>query len=165
MLKITDFGMGKTYGNPDKLFTPGVVTMWYRAPEILYGSKTYGPAIDIWAIGCIIGELMTRQVLFPARELHPISQLSIIFSKMGTPSKSDWENVESLPSFLEFQEAPPMPPKTIFTAASDDFIDLLYTFLALNPNKRTSAAKAKEHAFFVNKPLPTPIEELRIIKK
>ena len=64
VLKIADFGLAKVFGSPERKHTSGVVTKWYRAPEVLFGTKYYGPAIDIWSLGCIFGELLMRDVLF-----------------------------------------------------------------------------------------------------
>ena len=64
-LKIIDFGLAKYYGSPGKAYSTGVVTRHYRSPELLFGAKYYGPAIDIWSLGCILGELILRVSMFP----------------------------------------------------------------------------------------------------
>ena len=64
-VKLIDFGMAKRYGTPERQHSKNVTTKEYRAPEILFGAKYYGPAIDMWAVGCIMGGLMLRQTLFP----------------------------------------------------------------------------------------------------
>ena len=64
-LKIIDFGLAKNYGSPHKQFSTNVITRNYRPPEILFGAKVYGPSIDMWSVGCIFGELLLRNTLFP----------------------------------------------------------------------------------------------------
>ncbi len=60
LIKFTDFGMARFFGTPDRKYTTGVVTGYYRAPEILYGACFYGPSVDMWSMGCIFAELMLR---------------------------------------------------------------------------------------------------------
>jgi cyclin-dependent kinase 7 len=63
-IKIADFGLARFYGSPNRNYTHQVVTRWYRAPELLYGARAYGTGIDMWAVGCIIGELLLRVTFF-----------------------------------------------------------------------------------------------------
>ena len=60
VLKISDFGLAKFYGSPNRAYTHQVVTRWYRCPELLFGARNYGPAVDTWAVGCILAELLLR---------------------------------------------------------------------------------------------------------
>ena len=62
-LKLGDFGLAKQFGSPNRVYTHIVVTRWYRAPELLFGAKNYGVGVDIWAVGCILAELLLRLVL------------------------------------------------------------------------------------------------------
>uniref|UniRef100_A0A7I4F4M7 [RNA-polymerase]-subunit kinase n=1 Tax=Physcomitrium patens TaxID=3218 RepID=A0A7I4F4M7_PHYPA len=63
-LKIADFGLARIFGSPDRRFTHEVFARWYRAPELLFGSKMYGPGVDVWAVACIFAELILRRPLF-----------------------------------------------------------------------------------------------------
>ena len=63
-IKIADFGLARSFGLPLKSYTHEVVTLWYRAPEVLLGSKIYSTAIDIWSIGAIFFELAHKKPLF-----------------------------------------------------------------------------------------------------
>lgn len=63
-VKIADFGLARSFGLPLKSYTHEVVTLWYRAPEVLLGSKVYSPAVDIWSVGCIFFELAHMKPLF-----------------------------------------------------------------------------------------------------
>lgn len=64
-VKLIDFGLAKSFGTPERQHTGNATTRSYRAPEILFGAHTYGPAVDMWSAGCIFGELILREVLFP----------------------------------------------------------------------------------------------------
>jgi serine/threonine protein kinase len=65
MLKLADFGLARAFGIPIRKYTHEVVTLWYRAPEILLGSQLYSTPVDIWSIGCIFAEMVTKRPLFP----------------------------------------------------------------------------------------------------
>jgi serine/threonine protein kinase len=104
-LKVTDFGLAKIYGTP-KPYTLGIATMWYRAPEILFGTKHYGTAIDIWAVGCILGEFMQKHPMFEGRS--DLDQLAVIFNTLGTPDSEEWQGMEFLPSYMGLTPSPKM---------------------------------------------------------
>lgn len=74
-LKIADFGLARTTSETD-FMTEYVVTRWYRAPELLLNCSEYTAAIDIWSVGCILGEIVTRQPLFPGKDY--VHQLRLI---------------------------------------------------------------------------------------
>lgn len=76
-LQVGDFGLAREYGSPLKQFTPIVVTLWYRAPELLLGAKQYSTHIDVWSVGCIFGELLGMEAMFPGKS--EIDQLNKIF--------------------------------------------------------------------------------------
>lgn len=73
-MKVADFGMARYYGAPPPKMTQLVVTLWYRAPELLLGVETYGPEVDVWSIGCIFGELLTKEPLLQGK--NEVGQLS-----------------------------------------------------------------------------------------
>ena len=64
-IKLADFGLARAFGFPVRTYTHEVVTLWYRAPEILMGSKFYNTSVDTWSLGCIFAEMITRKPLFP----------------------------------------------------------------------------------------------------
>lgn len=153
VLKITDFGLAKMFGSPTRPLTHQVVTRWYRSPELLFGARLYGTGIDIWAVGCIGAELMLRKP-FLAGDTD-LSQLTKIFEVMGSPSESNWPGVSKLPDYIKYTEMPLIPLGDIFTAAGDDFIELLNQCLVLDPTKRWIASQALQSAYFSNNPTPT----------
>ncbi|XP_057416218.1 cyclin-dependent kinase G-2 isoform X2 [Lotus japonicus] len=94
-LKICDFGLARQYGSPLKPYTHLVVTLWYRAPELLLGAKQYSTAIDMWSLGCIMAELLSKEPLFNGRT--EFDQLDKIFRILGTPNESIWPGFSKLP--------------------------------------------------------------------
>ncbi|CAH1990347.1 unnamed protein product [Acanthoscelides obtectus] len=153
VLKIGDFGLAKLYGSPNRINTHQVVTRWYRAPELLYGAKQYGTCIDMWAVGCILAELLLRVPLFPGES--DLDQLTKIFSVFGNPTEETWPGVKQLSDYIEFKPLPCIPLKNIFTAAGNDLLDLIESMLVLNPIKRREASECLQLPFFSNKPAPT----------
>lgn len=87
-VKLADFGLARSFGLPLKSYTHEVVTLWYRAPEVLLGQKVYSPAVDIWSLGCIFYELAHRKPIFFAES--EVGQLFKIFKTLGTPNESLW---------------------------------------------------------------------------
>ncbi|XP_023413804.1 cyclin-dependent kinase 10 isoform X1 [Loxodonta africana] len=87
-VKTADFGLARAYGVPVKPMTPKVVTLWYRAPELLLGTPTQTTSIDMWAVGCILAELLAHKPLLPgSSEIH---QIDLIVQLLGTPSENIW---------------------------------------------------------------------------
>lgn len=64
VIKVADFGLGRSFGIPVRMYTHEIVTLWYRAPEVLLGTQRYSCPVDIWSIGCIFAEMATRKPLF-----------------------------------------------------------------------------------------------------
>lgn len=97
IVKIADFGLARGYQDRPEM-TPDMVTLGYRAPEMLLGSPMYGMSVDVWSAGCIFGELlMGRGRMFPGR--NNMEMLSLIFSACGYPDMMTWKELTSLNSF------------------------------------------------------------------
>lgn len=92
-----DFGLARAFGIPVKNYTNEVVTLWYRAPDILLGSKNYSTSVDIWSIGCIMVEMLNQKPLFPGSSEQ--DQLKKIFKIMGTPDATKWPGIADLPDW------------------------------------------------------------------
>ncbi|KAB7502842.1 Cyclin-dependent kinase 11B [Armadillidium nasatum] len=103
ILKVGDFGLAREYGSPLKQYTPIVVTLWYRAPELLLGTKEYSCPIDVWSVGCIFGELLGMEPMFPGKS--EIDQLNKIFKDLGTPSDKIWPGYSQMPVVKKTQFA------------------------------------------------------------
>ncbi|CAB3404829.1 unnamed protein product [Caenorhabditis bovis] len=162
ILKIADFGLAREYGDPLKKFTPVVVTLWYRSPELLLGSKYYSTPVDMWSIGCIMAEFILLKPLFQGR--GEIEQLKKIFLELGTPSEKIWPGVKELDGWksLTFENYPYNQLRKKFLAGrllNDTGFKLLMRFLTYDPNERITATDALDHDWFRENPLPVPPEE------
>ena len=146
-VKIADFGLARVFGSPDRKYTGQVVTRWYRAPELLFGAKFYGSAVDMWSVGCIFSELLRRAPFFPGSS--DIDQLARIFTALGTPDDAVWPGLSSLPDYIPFQPVPGTPLREIFVGADDVALDLLSKLLTLCPGERLGADEALRHPYFV----------------
>ncbi|XP_039183974.1 cyclin-dependent kinase 3 isoform X2 [Crotalus tigris] len=150
-IKLADFGLARAFGVPLRTYTHEVVTLWYRAPEILLGCKYYSTAVDIWSIGCIFAEMVTRKALFPGDS--EIDQLFRIFRTLGTPTESLWPGVTNLPDYKgNFPKWPRKDMKVIIPNLDQDGRDLLLQLLMYDPNKRISAKAALNHQYFWQAP-------------
>merc|ERR1719265_2203786 len=134
--KLTDFGMARTLGHRERPLTPMCTTLWYRAPELLYGAKFYGQGVDLWSAGCIMGELFLRKALFQGR--GEFDMLGKIFEKRGTPTEDSWRDASALPNFVEFTPLAQVPMSTVIPHASGHAHALLDKFLSLDPKQRPS---------------------------
>ena len=102
LLKLADFGLARAFGIPVKNFTHEVVTLWYRAPDILLGSKNYTTSVDIWSVGCIFAEIVNRQPLFAGQ--NDRDQLVKIFQIRGTPTTEFWPGLTELPLYDQYMQ-------------------------------------------------------------
>ncbi|PKA47337.1 Cyclin-dependent kinase B2-1 [Apostasia shenzhenica] len=146
MLKIADLGLSRAFTVPVKKYTHEILTLWYRAPEVLLGAKAYAAPVDIWSVGCIFAELVTTQALFAGDS--ELQQLLHIFRLLGTPNEQVWPGVTKLANWHEF---PQWSPRSISSAVPNldaDGVDLLSKMLVYEPSKRISARKAMEHPYF-----------------
>ncbi|CAF0934860.1 unnamed protein product [Rotaria sordida] len=153
ILKVGDFGLAREYGSPLKPYTPIVVTLWYRAPELLLGDKQYSTPIDMWSVGAIFGELLLMKPLFPGKS--ELDQLNRIFKDLGTPNEKIWPEYNSLPftKKMTFSNYPYNRLRARFDASlSEKGFDLLNKFLTYDPSKRISAINALKHGYFEESP-------------
>jgi len=147
MLKLADFGLARAFGVPIRTYTHEVVTLWYRAPEILLGSKMYATPVDIWSVGCIFAELIMRRPLFPGDS--EIDELYKIFRILGTPNEEIWPGVTKLPDFKpQFPTWKSVDLTTIVQGIDSVGLDLLNQMLHYDPAKRVSAKRALKHPYF-----------------
>ncbi|KAG0630307.1 hypothetical protein M758_1G168700 [Ceratodon purpureus] len=146
-LKLADFGLARAFGIPVRTFTHEVVTLWYRAPEILLGSRHYSTPVDVWSVGCIFAEMVNHRPLFPGDS--EIDELFKIFRTLGTPNEEVWPGVTSLPDFkTAFPKWPPKALSSVVPGLEPAGIDLLAKMLILEPSRRITARHALEHEYF-----------------
>ncbi|CAJ1937933.1 unnamed protein product [Sphenostylis stenocarpa] len=163
VLKIADFGLANSFAiKPEGPFTNRVVTLWYRAPELLLGSTNYGCEIDLWSAGCLLAEMFLGRPLMPGRT--EVEQLHMIFKLCGSPSAEYWMKMKLITSFL-----PPQHYKPNYHENFKDFpssaSSLLTTLLHLHSQARGTAATALQSQFFKSSPLACDISALPVIYK
>ncbi|KAL0323791.1 UNVERIFIED_CONTAM: Cell division control protein 2A [Sesamum calycinum] len=135
-LKLADFGLARAFGCDSMV----------QSPEILLGSRHYSTPVDVWSVGCIFAEMVTRRALFPGDS--EIDELFRIFRIMGTPTEDTWPGVTSLPDFKSFPKWPPKELATVVPNLDSAGLDLLGKMLCLDPSKRITARSALEHEYF-----------------
>ncbi len=147
-IKLADFGLARAFGIPVRVYTHEVVTLWYRAPEILLGSNKYSCPIDMWSIGCIFAEMATKKPLFQGDS--EIDQLFRIFRVLRTPTEEMWPGVSQLPDFkATFPSWSSFGLEDSLHGQLDaNGMDLLNAMLVYNPAKRISAKAALRHPYF-----------------
>lgn len=147
-LKLADFGLARSFCPPIRPLTHEVVTLWYRPPEILLGSQTYAPPVDVWAIGTIFVEMVNKRPLFPGDS--EIDQVFKIFRQLGTPTEEMWPEVTQLQdwnaSFPKWYKS--NFAKSVLDNLESSGVDLLEKFLAYSPRDRISAKDALNHEYF-----------------
>ncbi|KAG5978187.1 hypothetical protein E4U56_004529 [Claviceps arundinis] len=162
-LKIADFGMARYVGDPPPPnLTQLVVTLWYRAPELLLGAKTYDSAVDMWSVGCIFGELITREPLLQGT--NEVNQISKIFELCGMPTEETWPGFRKLPNAASLKL--PANSKNALTTGSvirarfpnmtAAGANLLNALLSLDPERRPSAKMMLQHEYFSQDPKAKP---------
>ncbi|XP_076314187.1 cyclin-dependent kinase 20-like isoform X2 [Tachypleus tridentatus] len=142
-LKIADFGLACLLdNNPDKQYSHQVATRWYRAPELLYGARHYNQGVDLWAVGCIFGEMLNCFPLF--RGDNDIEQLSLVLRALGTPDEQSWPGVTELPDYkkISFPEYSAIPLEQLVPDVSNIARDFLSKFLVYDSDKRIQAAES-----------------------
>lgn len=154
-IKLADFGLARAFGLPVRTYTHEVVTLWYRAPEILLGTKFYTPAVDVWSLGCIFAEMATRRALFPGDS--EIDQLFRIFRTLGTPDESVWPGVSQFPDYKSmFPRWEARSFDEVVPSFDAEAKDLLVKLLTYNPNERITAMMALTHPYFFDVKLVPP---------
>jgi cell division cycle 2-like len=176
-LKLADFGLARAYGSPLRPYTRPVVTLYYRAPELLLGSPTYSTPIDAWSLGCVMGELLAGKgkILFEARAgrggpaAGELAQLAAITKILGPIDEASWPGCSSLPGLQAMQYTTPGSGlRSLFpapgggadasTRLSDAGLDLLSGLLHYDPSRRLTAAQVLTHPWFEEFPPPAPPE-------
>eukprot|EP00918_Siedleckia_nematoides_P099433 GHVU01217501.1.p1 GENE.GHVU01217501.1~~GHVU01217501.1.p1 ORF type:complete len:273 (-),score=25.08 GHVU01217501.1:374-1192(-) len=147
ILKIADFGLARHMVPGPKNNTAEVVTLWYRAPELMLGDKSYGPPLDVWSLGCTIMEILNGKALFPAD--CEIDCLFKMYQLLGTPNEKTWPGISKYPYFSKDWPVWDSRPEKSFKAAlpllDSHGIDFLCKLFAWAPSQRISCAEALDH--------------------
>lgn len=149
LLKIADFGLARSLPEKGQM-TPGVVTRWYRSPELLLGSSKYDTSIDMWSCGCVIGEMLLGRPLLPGNS--EINQLELISEMCGSINELSLPSMSLLPN-LQKLTLPPGQRRILdlFSASTAEGADIIDKMLVLNPWIRLSARDALSHPFLSSK--------------
>ncbi|KAJ3120058.1 cyclin-dependent serine/threonine protein kinase [Nowakowskiella sp. JEL0407] len=146
-LKLADFGLARAFGIPVRSYSHEVVTLWYRAPDVLLGSRQYSTSIDLWSAGCILAEMASGRPLFAGSSNS--DQLVRIFKILGTPNETIWPRITELPEYKpNFPVHPKVPLETIVPKLDANGYDLLEKMLQYQPEKRLSAQNCLLHPYF-----------------
>ena len=152
-VKIADFGMARVMSQPHKPYTPKVITMWYRCPELLLDESEYDASVDIWSLGCIFGELIKGEAVLMGNS--DIEQISLILKFRGILAADDIDKVKHL-SISKLTESRRNVGKEIpgLSLLFDRYRvsrgaqELMLNFFEFNPRKRMSAKDATRHYYF-----------------
>lgn len=154
-VRVCDFGLCRSIadldgadGKPAVVLTDYVATRWYRAPEILLGSTKYTKGVDMWSVGCILGEMINGKPIFPGSST--INQLDRILEVTGMPSKEDVKAISSPYAATMLESLPPVKKRSlasVFPKADKTALDLIGRCLSFNPAKRPSAKEALAHPY------------------
>jgi len=156
-LKLADFGLARAFGIPVNTFSNEVVTLWYRAPDVLLGSRTYSTSIDVWSAGCIMAEMISGVPLFRGRDNN--DQLTQILRVLGTPDDATLRRIAQESPEIQLRPFPRMPKipfAQLYPKASALAIDLLEKLLVFDPSRRLSCEEALRHPYFRTPELTSP---------
>ncbi|EFP04137.1 hypothetical protein GCK72_023090 [Caenorhabditis remanei] len=151
-LKIADFGLSWSQNTSQKTLAYEVVTLWYRAPELLFHTSSYKGEIDIWSIGCILAEMITKKPVFPGTSEK--DQLRRIFNVLGVPTTEAWPTMTELRGYKNIvtDTQPPGLP-SMFPNATLDVISFLEKCWVMDPSQRASCQQLLKHEYFTTSPL------------
>ncbi|KAJ3530878.1 hypothetical protein NMY22_g8390 [Coprinellus aureogranulatus] len=174
VVKIGDLGLARLCTQPLQPLVSGdkvVVTIWYRAPELLLGAKHYNKAIDCWAVGCVMAELASLRPIFKGEEAKLDSKKNVPFQKdqmlkildiLGTPSEKDWPGIVDMPEYQNLKRLDHYNPclerwcqSRLGGSKAHQAYDLLRKLFIYDPDHRLTAEQAIHHKWFHEDPLPT----------
>lgn len=164
-IKLADFGLARSFANPEADMTYNVITRYYRPPELVLGSTHYGGCVDMWSVGCVIVDLAIRDFLLPSAT--DIAHWAVITEIFGVPTEQDWPGISKLRFWKEnVENAAPKRPQPLswwrqrMPLIGDAGIDLVRGLLTMDPARRLSAKQALGHYYWTSLPRPQKKENL-----
>lgn len=170
VLKIADFGLARLVpkenstqndSHSNSSLTTPVVTLWYRAPELLLGATTYTTAIDLWSVGCVMSEFWTRKAILPGNS--ETQQIMNVLTLCGSISLVDWPEAKSLRIYsnvhLPRSYKCTVKQRMASYKLPEPAVELLMELFTLNPAKRISCVDALNHIFFFTPPWPRNLDD------
>eukprot|EP00656_Telonema_subtile_P018772 TRINITY_DN20183_c0_g1_i2.p1 TRINITY_DN20183_c0_g1~~TRINITY_DN20183_c0_g1_i2.p1 ORF type:complete len:204 (+),score=45.61 TRINITY_DN20183_c0_g1_i2:107-718(+) len=156
-LKIADFGLARAVMRPARRYTKEIITLWYRAPEVLLGMSHYDMGVDVWAAGCIFAEIVhpRHAPIFPGDS--EIDEIFRIFKTMGTPNEEVWPGISELPEFNSiFPSWRKRDLEEVYPELEKEGVALLELMLRYKPEDRGSAQMCLQHPYFTGEEQPAP---------
>ncbi|CAD8195599.1 unnamed protein product [Paramecium pentaurelia] len=151
-VKVADFGLARSVAKPDDnsnpILTEYVATRWYRAPEILLGSQHYSKAVDMWSLGCILGEMIIGKAIFPGTST--LNQIERIIELIGRPKQDELDAIKAPLADQVISNISTQKRKSItqlFASGEDEAIDFIRQTLIYNPYKRMTVEQALNHPY------------------
>lgn len=146
VLKLADFGMARAYST--RPLTAGVVTIWYRSPELLLGTKNYGPAVDVWSAAVVLAELLLSTPVLAGET--PVEQLSLIVKLLGSPSSNDLAALSAMgcPELVKWRREALATGRVdnierrFLDQTSPETVTMLKSLFQWDPQARLTAAEA-----------------------
>ena len=160
-VKLADFGLARSFADPHQNMTSNVITRWYRPPELLFGTKHYSGAVDVWSVGTVFAELVMRAPYLPGN--NELDQIKLICEAIGTPNDDNWPGVTRLPEYTVPGQHPVRGKdwyEMRFGTVGSEGVDLLMKTLSLDPKKRITARDMLRHPWWHSAPKPTHKQDL-----
>jgi len=147
VLKLADFGLARAFRFPFPEYSHEIVTLWYRPPSILLGSRKYTTAVDIWSSGAIMAEMINKRPLFPGDS--EIDQIFRIFRICGTPTIRDWAALSGYPDYsTKFPKWRAKSWRQMFPRLGIFGWEILRVMMVYDSDKRPSAHLLLQHPYF-----------------
>ncbi|KAI9668314.1 MAG: TFIIH complex serine/threonine-protein kinase subunit kin28 [Bathelium mastoideum] len=163
-VKLADFGLARSFADPGAPMSHQVITRWYRPPELFFGARHYGGAVDVWSMGAVFAELILRTPFMAGGT--EMDQVYLIGQAVGTPTEENWPGVSKLPDYVSVDKKDVVPLRDrnyflgLFGTAGGQGVDLLMKMLVLDPRKRVTAKQILHHEWWTSEPKPTKKENL-----
>ncbi|KAJ3686191.1 hypothetical protein LUZ61_015355 [Rhynchospora tenuis] len=158
---VDDDQLGSYTEEPAGAFTSCVGTRWYRAPELLYGSCSYGPEVDLWSLGCILAEMVSLVPLFPG--VSDIDQIAKIITVLGNLNEQNFPGCSNLPDFNKISYSKIENPSGLEACLPNrpiEEVNIVKRLLCYDPANRVTASELLKDGYFIEEPLPVEIDQL-----